>query len=322
MTRTDTIHRGERSTARALAFADGRSRRGRALPLASERHQLYSPLIGHAPLIGAALPFDGERFESDDDISGLVWVRSQSPRRRAVTGQPHLVGEAIADRRSQTLFAGPGGTPGPRRGTALTESERESESRRVAAERRGPLVRPVARVTTTTTTTTRPTRPTRPTGPTGPTNRVADESRADGIHAEGALAVAVGRRPLRREPFDAADHGDRTELRVIEPGARRWSVGAWIGFGFVVLALVLFAAVALHASLAQRQVKLDARNAEVVAAESVYDRLRVEVARLESPARIAGEAARLGLRSPDSVRFVNPNATGDGGLTVVEAPVP
>ncbi len=95
----------------------------------------------------------------------------------------------------------------------------------------------------------------------------------------------------------------RAPLRVVEPGepsvrARRrrtrWlaaATGAFVCCG-------LFGVVAFH--------RLDS---QVAAQQSQYDRLRLQIATLESPARIVAAAQeRLGMVPPPSVRYLSPSA--------------
>ena len=71
-----------------------------------------------------------------------------------------------------------------------------------------------------------------------------------------------------------------------------------------------FAAVAMHATLAQDQLVLDTNRVKVQQAERINQHLRVEVAELESPDRIVAVAASLGMKSPDEVTFMPAAGTG------------
>ena len=76
---------------------------------------------------------------------------------------------------------------------------------------------------------------------------------------------------------------------------------------FVALSIIVvvgFAAVALNARLAKDQLVLDAQKTRVAAEDRAYQRLRVEVAELESPERIVAMAADLGMQTPSDVTFM------------------
>ena len=75
------------------------------------------------------------------------------------------------------------------------------------------------------------------------------------------------------------------------------------------VALAFFAAVVLHANLAQGQVRLDNLQRSVTAAEKERTLLRATVAGLESPERIVAAGARLGLVAPNHVKFVSSGST-------------
>jgi cell division protein FtsL len=83
------------------------------------------------------------------------------------------------------------------------------------------------------------------------------------------------------------------------------------GAGLVVL--VVFGLVYLHVVLAQRQFALDRLAKKVQTDRSTYERLRVQVAQLGSPANIISTAeGRLGMRQPTSVSYLIPTITIKG----------
>jgi len=89
---------------------------------------------------------------------------------------------------------------------------------------------------------------------------------------------------------------------------------------------VVFALVAIHVLLAQNQFELDRLNTRSAAAEAQYDRLRLQVAQLQSPERVVATAeGRLGMVSPPKVTYLTPNApagaTG-GPASSASAPPP
>jgi hypothetical protein len=66
----------------------------------------------------------------------------------------------------------------------------------------------------------------------------------------------------------------------------------------------MLGAVMLHTRLAERQLEIDRLDAAATAARERFDDLRRERAELRSPARLAAEAARLGMAPGDSSTFV------------------
>lgn len=71
----------------------------------------------------------------------------------------------------------------------------------------------------------------------------------------------------------------------------------------------LFATVCAHVLLAQGQADLDALNARAANAEAAHQQLQVDVAELESPARIVPAARqRLGMIPPPTVVYLTPGA--------------
>jgi cell division protein FtsL len=100
-------------------------------------------------------------------------------------------------------------------------------------------------------------------------------------------------------------------LRVVERGERtlaakrrRARVLALVTVG--VLAAMVFGLVGVHVSLAQNQLRLDRLNAKAAAEQVTYERLRLQVAQLESPARIVKEAADRGMVMPPGVTYLSP----------------
>lgn len=80
----------------------------------------------------------------------------------------------------------------------------------------------------------------------------------------------------------------------------------------LVFAFMLLGAVVAHNLLIQGQVRLQQIEREVANQQARYQRLRLEVARLESPERIVAAAQqRLGMVPPPGVTYLSP----DGPLT-------
>lgn len=116
----------------------------------------------------------------------------------------------------------------------------------------------------------------------------------------------------------------RERLKVVPraPRNRRRVFGMLVVGVLTVMTFVIgFAAVAMHATLAQDQLVLDQDRLRVQQAERANQHLRVEVAELESPERIVAVAASLGMKSPDEVTFMpavgtGADATADGGVAI------
>jgi cell division protein FtsL len=111
-----------------------------------------------------------------------------------------------------------------------------------------------------------------------------------------------GRRNLRVVP-------DRT----LSPTRRRRRTRILLLTGASLVVLVAFGLVYLHVVLAQRQFALDRLTNKVQTDRSTYERLRLQVAQLGSPANIISTAeGRLGMRQPTSVTYLTPTITIKG----------
>ena len=142
-------------------------------------------------------------------------------------------------------------------------------------------------------------------------------SGAGGLQSIGAAALAAP--PRMRAVVDPTArrsdvHGRAaTRLRVVARAPRNpRRVFAMLLVAVLTLMTVVigFAAVAMHATLAQDQLVLDTNRVKVQQAERINQHLRVEVAELESPDRIVAVAASLGMKSPDEVTFMPAAGTG------------
>lgn len=109
-------------------------------------------------------------------------------------------------------------------------------------------------------------------------------------------------------------HGDprRTPSRQtpdlsVVPRRRRWPAFV-IGITGVVVLGSMFGAAIFHTQLADRQLQIDRLDSQVDDARARFDELRNERAVLRSPARIAGEAERLGMVPGETSRFVEIDA--------------
>ena len=87
--------------------------------------------------------------------------------------------------------------------------------------------------------------------------------------------------------------------------------------GVAVLAVMFLGAVVAHNLLIQGQVRLQQIEVEVANQQARYQRLRLEVGRLESPERIVAAAQQqLGMVPPPGVTYLSP----DGPLSGITEP--
>ncbi|HLK42548.1 MAG TPA: hypothetical protein VKV34_04350 [Thermoleophilia bacterium] len=122
---------------------------------------------------------------------------------------------------------------------------------------------------------------------------------------------------------DATSHGLRVRpavvrppipappLRVVGPGersaaAKRRRARLLVAATVTVFAAMVFGLVLVHVVLAQNQLRLDQLNTRAAADEVTYERLRLQVAQLESPARIVNEATDRGMVTPPGVTYLVP----------------
>jgi cell division protein FtsL len=92
--------------------------------------------------------------------------------------------------------------------------------------------------------------------------------------------------------------------------------------GAGLVAAVAFGLVYLHVVLAQRQFALDRLTNKVQTDRSTYERLRLQVAQLGSPANIISTAeGQLGMRQPSSVTYLTPTVTVKGAVPAASSTV-
>lgn len=107
----------------------------------------------------------------------------------------------------------------------------------------------------------------------------------------------------------------RTPLRAVAPALprdRRTELtrrGAGLWAGALLFTVVLGGNVSVHASTTQGQFDLERLRASARQREAVYQQLRLEVAELQAPDRIAAEARRLGMVEPAKVTYLTPSAS-------------
>ena len=82
----------------------------------------------------------------------------------------------------------------------------------------------------------------------------------------------------------------------------------------ITVVAALFALALFHAMIVDRQTTLDNLNEQIEDVRAVNDRLRLNVARAESPDRIVAEALyRLGMVEPDRRVYLSPVELDEGG---------
>lgn len=127
--------------------------------------------------------------------------------------------------------------------------------------------------------------------------------------AASAAMPAPARRPAHA-PQPAPPK--RPPLRVVQPGeraagAQRRRTRLLIAGVVLVVAVGLFGAVVAHVVLTQNQFRLQRLQRQAAEQQARYERQRLMVAELESPARIVSAAQeRLGMVPPPSVKYLTP----------------
>jgi cell division protein FtsL len=123
----------------------------------------------------------------------------------------------------------------------------------------------------------------------------------------------------RNEPTRPLDEeGERERhLRVVQIDGRRFRLTPKTGVGMTVALFgALFGVAVSHALLIEGQLELDRLDQQVATEQARYERLRLEVAELESPERILNDAQELGMVPPEDVTWLTPDQpAGDGSGT-------
>lgn len=119
-----------------------------------------------------------------------------------------------------------------------------------------------------------------------------------GVTERSAAARAV--RPMVRATQGVVVT-DAPRLRVV-PARRR--AARLVGLGFAVVFILMIGAAAFQTQLARRQVELDKVDRAIRNANDDYSRLRQARAELRAPARLATEAAKLGMQPGQQTKFV------------------
>lgn len=134
-----------------------------------------------------------------------------------------------------------------------------------------------------------------------------------------------------RAPRSAALRPDRAgeapqrlrHLRVVRSSDRRraqFRLTPRAGVTLTVLLFVaLFAVAVSHALLIGSQVHLDRLDDQVAEEESRYERMRLDVAELQSPDRIVADAAAQGMVAPDELVWITPDQAVPAGSVTPES---
>jgi len=95
---------------------------------------------------------------------------------------------------------------------------------------------------------------------------------------------------------------------------------AFVSTAIAGIAVVCLALVALHVLMAENQFRLDRLQDQASTQQARYEKLRLEVAQLEAPARIVGAAeGKLGMVQPGAVIYV-PAPTTPAAVRSAPAP--
>jgi cell division protein FtsL len=114
-----------------------------------------------------------------------------------------------------------------------------------------------------------------------------------------------------------------TRLRAV-PDPRVLRTQRWVRACTALAALVtcfgLFGVVGVHVMLAQGQGDVQRLQSQVDDQEGAQQRLRVQVAQLDSPARIVAAARQLGMTTPSTVVVLHDASLADPPATTIPAP--
>ena len=125
-------------------------------------------------------------------------------------------------------------------------------------------------------------------------------------------------RPTRPRPAPPVKRAPaRPELRVVREEELREAERARVFRQLVVAAtiigaLCLFGVVVFHVLLTQNQFRLDKLQEQSLERQAEYDRLRLQVAELESPDRVIAAAQALGMVTPPKVTYLAPTVEEPG----------
>jgi cell division protein FtsL len=123
-----------------------------------------------------------------------------------------------------------------------------------------------------------------------------------------ALARAAAEHDLGLRVTPARERADeRPALRVVPATRRRrWGIAATLACAAVFA--VMLGLTTFQARIAADQLQIDRLEGQVTDAQSHYEQLRLEVARLESPTRIVMAAKQLGMVQPGQSMYLSPDS--------------
>ena len=133
---------------------------------------------------------------------------------------------------------------------------------------------------------------------------VLDAELADhGVADDGLPDTGLARTGLSRQEREE----QQRHLRLVQNQARRRAGRRrlLVMLGIASVAVVGLALVALHVLIAENQFTLDRLQQQAATEQASYEKLRLQVAQLEAPARIVSQAeGRLGMVQPASVTYL------------------
>jgi hypothetical protein len=97
------------------------------------------------------------------------------------------------------------------------------------------------------------------------------------------------------------------DLRIVPRARRRRRAGLVAGLVCVVIFGVMLGLVAFQAKIAADQLRLDKLDKETATAQATYERLRLQVVQLESPANVIAAAKARGMVVPTTIQYVSPS---------------
>lgn len=130
-------------------------------------------------------------------------------------------------------------------------------------------------------------------------------------------------RPTPRRIAQPAPAPRRPHLRVVPPPARpslrpsvrRRRTGAVLGVAMVIVFGSLMASAMFHGLLVSGQSDLDRLDTQIQEEKTALAQEKLELAHLQSPERIAEEAAKIGMVPADQQHWVTPGSTDDPVVT-------
>ena len=137
------------------------------------------------------------------------------------------------------------------------------------------------------------------------------------------MAPTHVRRPVdpspdaRRRPKSAP----RPSLKVV-PAPQRRKLRYRLVAGIAAGLIAPFALVLVHVELTAGALRLTSLQSSGDAAQTRFEKLRLQVAQLESPARVVAGAQQLGMVTPTTITYLNPTvaARGAGAAPATNGP--